>query len=106
MHEAMNGGLSDSCTLGKFKIKEMHGTTEYGILTVVGVVHNGCDEPAGVQLKLSQYDSKGSLVATDDQWPASVSNIGPHQDYEFKLMAEAPDSAVKYGVAPTDVRRW
>ena len=75
MHKAMTGGLSDQCTPGKFKIREKHGTTEYGYVTVV-------------------------------EWPASVSNIGAHQNYQFKLMASAPEAATKYSVVPTDVRHW
>jgi hypothetical protein len=106
MREAMNGGLSDTCTPDRFKIKEQNGTDQYGYLTVVGVIHNGCSQAAAVQLKLNQYDSNGHLVATDDEWPASVNNIGPHQDYDFKVLASAPDNSVKYSVFPESVRRW
>lgn len=102
----MNGGLSDDCTPDKFKIKEQHGSDEYGFVTVVGVIHNGCNQAAGVQLKLNQYDAHGHLISTNDQWPASVSNIGAHQDYDFKVMASAPDEAVKYSVFPISVQRW
>lgn len=106
MRQAVNGGLSGDCTPGNFKIKEQHGTNEYGFLTVVGVIHNGCDQDAGVQLKLNQYDAHGNLIATDDQWPAGVSDISPHQDYDFKVMASAPDAAVRYSVFPISVQRW
>jgi hypothetical protein len=94
------------CSPRDFKIKEHSGTVQYGYLTVVGVVHNGCAEAAGVEMELDQYSADGKLLDTDRSWPASISNIAPHADFNFKLMQPVPDGAAKYSVGPDDVKHW
>lgn len=102
----LTGGLSASCTPDRFSIREENETTEDGYVTVVGVVHNGCSEPASPQLKLSQYSATGHLVATADQWATDLTNIRPYGDYQFKVMDTAADGAVKYSLSVIDVHRW
>lgn len=104
--DLLSGGLSASCTPSRFTIREQNETTEYGYMTVVGVVHNGCSEPASPELKLSQYSATGHLLATDDQWATDLTNIRPYGDYQFKVTAEAADAAVKYSLSIIDVHRW
>jgi hypothetical protein len=72
------------CSPRDFKISGLRGTVAYGYITIVGVIKNNCSEAAGPQLKVSIYNKKGEMLDTQEPWPASVSNIGAHESYEFK----------------------
>jgi hypothetical protein len=94
------------CGPNDFKITQINGTVDYSFLTVVGVVVNNCNVPEGVELQLTQYGSGDKVLDTDQQWPASVSNIAPHGKYTFKLMVSAAAGSTRFSVQPTDARQW
>ena len=95
-----------SCSAGDFKVKGLRGTDEYGYANVVGTLINSCSEAAGVELKVTLYDKSGDVVNTEDEWPASVSNIPPRVPYPFKLMLSSGSGWSKYSVVPIDAKQW
>lgn len=94
------------CTPRDFKVSGLRGTEEYGYITIVGVLKNNCGEAAAPQLKVSIYNKQGTMLDTDETWPASVSNIAAHDSYEFKTMMPAKDGWETYRVGVMTVKRW
>jgi hypothetical protein len=102
----MRNGGSD-CTAEDFKIKGLRGSDEdsnYAMIT--GTIVNNCREGAGVQVKVTLFGKNGEVVNTEDEWPASVSNIPAHVPYPFKATIESYGGWSKYSVTPIDARRW
>jgi hypothetical protein len=97
---------SNSCTPDQFKVTGLRGTNEYGQLSVVGTIRNTCAYAAGIQMKLTTYDKSGNVLNTEDEWPASVSNIPPDSPYPFKLMIAADDTMQKFNVINESVTKW
>lgn len=106
---ATNAMSSDdtSCSPNNIKIKGLTGVDEDGgYARITGVLINNCHEPMGVQLKITLFDKSGNVVDTEDEWPASISNIQPHIEYPFKRLISADRIWTKYSVVPIDVKRW
>lgn len=79
------------CSTGNISIKSMEAgfvdkcqTRSCPAFRGAAVLTNSCSEPVGVQLKIIGLDSKGTTIAVNDFWPASVINIPPG-DYAFSL---------------------
>jgi hypothetical protein len=104
MHASLNGGTS--CSASDFTIKGLTGTDQYGYATIVGTIVNNCSEPAGLEVKVTLYNSSGNVVNTEDEWPASVSNIPSHVAYPFKAMLASDSGWTKYTVSPLEAKRW
>ncbi len=73
----------------------------------VAVLVNKCSGPVGVQVKMTAYDKNGEPVATNERWPASVSNIPPG-DYTFSLLGflDYSTDAKTFKVTVAGVNRW
>lgn len=104
MDDIESGGTH--CVPSDFKVSGLRGTEEYGYITILGVVKNNCNEAVGPQLKISIYNKKGEMLDTQEPWPASISNIGAHQSYEFKTMMPAQEGWETYRVGVLTVKRW
>lgn len=94
------------CSPSDFKIAGLHESEEDGIVTIVGMLKNNCNEAAGAQLKIVLFDKHGDVVDTSEPWPASISNISAHDSYAFKAMMPSPSSWEKYSVHVQSVKRW
>lgn len=93
---SLDAGFVDSCR-----------TRPCPSLKGVGVLHNGCPVPVGVQLQFTALDASGRPVATRELWPASTRNIPPG-DYTFSLDTWADyDPRIKSFTAKAiDTRAW
>lgn len=76
-------------------------------MTGAAVLTNNCAEPIGVEVKIIGYDKDGVPVATNDMWPASISNIPPG-DYTFSLdtWLDYDPEIKQFELAPIRVKRW
>lgn len=102
------------CTTSDISIKSMKArfvdecrASSCPYMKGVAVLTNGCQEPIGVQLKITAYDKAGAPAATKDMWPASVKNIPPG-DYTFSLDTWLDyDPEIKtFEITPVAVNRW
>lgn len=94
----------------KFRISVVDGctSTPCPTLKITGVLRSSCKQPAGVQLKITAYDSDGAVVDTQEFWPASVSNIGAGGKYPFNagpLFTYSPDMKA-FDWEVIGVRQW
>lgn len=50
---------------------------------VTGIVRHSCRQAVGIELKWTMYETDGSVIFSDEWWPASAFNIPPNTDYAF-----------------------
>jgi len=103
-----------ACTLSDITIKSMRvkfvdkcRSSPCIYMKGVAVLTNRCEEPVGVQLKITGYDQTGAPVATSDLWPASTRNIPPG-DYTFSLdqWLDYDPEMKKFDLVPIEVKQW
>ena len=73
----------------------------------VGELINNCNEPTGIQIRFVGRDSKGGLIAVNEQWPASIRNVPPHSRSPFSTTAFPYDRSIKTLTAEViEVKQW
>ena len=99
---------SSRCSPSQFKIQGTRGTidSDVGYVYVTGTIINRCSEAAGVQVKITAYDSAGTVIDTTDEWPDSVSNIPAGSSFPFKSMMRYQRGMKKFSVVPISTQRW
>jgi hypothetical protein len=74
---------------------------------VVGELINNCNEPTGIQVRFVGRDSKGELVAVNEQWPASIRNVPAHSRSPFQTNAFPYDRTIKTLTAEViEAKQW
>ncbi len=94
------------CAAGDFTVSGIKTRREYDFIVFTGTVRNGSALPCGVQMKASTYDKAGSVVDTQDFWPASIRNIAPGASENFTYMLRYDKTASTYDMGPIDARQW
>lgn len=82
-------------------------TTSCAHMTGVATIHNACQNPIGVEVRMTAFDAAGAPVATKSRWPASVSNI-PVGDYTFSLdhFIDYDPRIKSFDIRIESVHRW
>jgi hypothetical protein len=102
----LEGDSRTSCTVSKIAVDKLKARPEgYGYFRITGRLTNNCDQPTGVQIKVTVYDKAENILASPDGWPASTSNIPAHSEYPFEWLQEAPGFH-KFTVSVISVRTW
>ena len=84
-------GDSASCTVSKIVVDKLKAQSKgYGYFRITGRLINNCDQPTGVQIKVTVYGKADNILASPDLWPASTNNIPAHSEYPFECLQEAP----------------
>lgn len=95
------------CSASDFSVDKLNAGIEYGYAKLTGIVRNGCDVSAGVELKWTAYNSDGSVAFSHTFFPASTVNIAPKTNYPFETSNSAPqDRKGHYTVEPVRIIRW
>jgi maltose-binding protein MalE len=105
---SQSAGLEDSaaCTVSKIVVDKLRAQSKgYGYFRITGRLTNNCDQPTGVQIKVTVCDKADNILASPDLWPASVSNIPAHSEYPFECLQEAPGFH-RFTVNVINVRTW
>ena len=102
----VTGDSVTSCTVSKVTVDKLRARSEgYGYFRITGRLTNKCDQPIGVQIKVTVYDRADNILASPDLWPASTSNIPAHSEYPFEWLQESP-GLHKFTVNVIELRTW
>lgn len=89
-----------------FEILSTSSRWEYGRLIVVGEVQNLGRVPAGVKLEAIARDENGTLLDSEEFWPASIRNIEPGETTGIEISLTKNTNVAKYEVRVIDVTQW
>lgn len=109
VYAAISPASAWSCSLSDITITQaniVHKSESLISTKVVGELLNKCGDPIGVELHTTLRDRAGTVVSTDDSWPASVHNIPPGQPYGFTITVDEPRPADKLEVDVIEVHKW
>jgi len=98
--------LAAKCSPFDFMVSDTSAHEKYGILVVVAKVTNHGALACGVEVSASSYDKSGSLIDTNNAWPASIRNIEPGSSVNFTIHLQAHRRAARFDVLPNDAREW
>lgn len=78
------------------------------ILKVVGKVKNECDQPYGVEIRVTAFSKTGDVIDTSTGWPFSVQNVEPQSIQEFNLdqIITYQKGMATFSMQAVDVRHW
>jgi hypothetical protein len=95
------------CGPSDFSIKQANWHRESSeFVRIVGELISNCSERAGVQLQAVFRDKDGTVVTTDEFWPASTRNIAAHANYSFSMLTRVGAQAVTLNILILEARRW
>ncbi|HEY1613900.1 MAG TPA: zinc ribbon domain-containing protein [Rhizomicrobium sp.] len=99
---------SGPCSPADFTVSDLATpqaeTSDYIKLT--GMLHNGCSQASGAQLKWTVFNSDGTVAFSDDFWPDSTTNLPPNGDFPFDTLHSAPNGTWTYKVEVISTTAW
>lgn len=99
--------MNVSARVNKIRIEDECRTRSCPVFKGTATVTNGCDEPIGVQLKITAVDANGNPLSTRNFWPESTRNM-PVGDTVVSLdQTVDPDPQIENVLLSViQVRRW
>ena len=98
--------LLAACGPSDIAVDKLKGHVKRNYIYIVGRLRNNCSIETGVQIKVTIYNKAGDILAVDDSWPASVSNIPAKSDFPFQHMTERLAGFESFDVRIIETKTW
>lgn len=95
-----------ACSPRDISIIKPNWSIEREYVHVNGEFHNGCSVAVGVQMQAVFKDASGTVVMSEDFWPASTRNIPPGANSGIGYMTELRGHPTSMTIEATEVHQW